>query len=91
MHRTVVPLNVAVADTVISLIDAQVPTGTPFVLVRYMVRDVEQGHSLRLDLDKGVFLDLFDDTTLDGQLQRSASEVVNIIRRKLMGVTANAS
>jgi hypothetical protein len=70
------------------LIDAQVPYGTPFVLVRYAIGGLEQAHSLRLDLDKRVFLDRFEDLVLEGRLQASASQVVDVIRKTLMQLAA---
>lgn len=61
---------------------AEVPIGpymSPFVVIRYSQYGVEQMKGLRLDLDKGVFLDHFADPEQESFLRSKASEVVATI------------
>jgi len=52
----------------------------PFALVRYALQGVEQEYGLRLDLDKRVFLDHFDDDEkLEQVAQNALPRIVEVV------------
>lgn len=56
-----------------------------FVLVRYSRAGKEQEFGLRLDLDKKIFLDHFEDTDLDKKVQTLVEPIWSIVAHKRWG------
>src|ERR1700738_4094837 len=50
-----------------------------FVLIRYAVNGQEQPLGLRLDLDKRIFLDSFDDSKFDASIRERIPKILSII------------
>jgi hypothetical protein len=59
------------------------PRRIPSALIRYSVDDVEQAYGLRLDLDKRVFLDHFEDKEKQEAIARAIPEILEILRSAL--------
>ncbi len=56
----------------------------PFVLVRYSLAGEEQEYGLRLDLDKQVFLDHFDDNQEKEEvIQKAAPKIIEVLEDAL--------
>ncbi len=65
----------------VEFLRAEIPTGvfqSPFVVVRYSLYGEEQPYGLRLDLDKGVFLDHFDDER-EMALKAAEDQIIDIV------------
>lgn len=67
----------------IEFLNVEIPSGpfrAPFAVVRYALNGEEQEYGLRLDLDKGAFLDHFEDEPLkEAVLRRAAPQIVNAV------------
>ncbi len=65
----------------IEFLRAELPMNypTPFVLVRYKEDGVEQKYGLRLDMDKGVFVDHFNDKAKERVLKEAVSAILAIL------------
>lgn len=69
-------------DAAIEFLRAELPLArlhSPFALIRYALRGVEQEYGLRLDLDKRVFLDHFDDEELEQVAQNAVLRIVEVV------------
>ena len=69
-------------DSGIEFLGAEVPEdrGVPFALIHYALDSQKQAYGLRLDLDKRVFLDHFeDDEEREAVLIRSAPIIVKVL------------
>jgi hypothetical protein len=71
----------------IEFLRAEVPEGhrrIPSALIRYSLNGVEQPYGLRLDLDKQVVLDRFeDDEEKQETLERAVPEILRVLRSNL--------
>jgi hypothetical protein len=65
----------------IEFLRAEVPAKyrLPFVLIRYSLKGVEQDYGLRLDLDKQVFIDHFEDQEQEKAIERAAPAIVEFL------------
>jgi hypothetical protein len=66
----------------VKFLRAEVPTGqyySPFALIRYTLQGVEQNLGLRLDMDKRVFLDHFEDEEKEGVIRKAAPKIVELV------------
>jgi hypothetical protein len=55
----------------------------PFALIRYALDGKEQESGLRLDLDKQVFLDHFENAEMEEAAQKAAPLIVEFLGEKL--------
>jgi hypothetical protein len=55
----------------------------PFALIRYSLDGVEQAYGLRLDLDKQVVLDRFEDKEKQETVERAVPEILKVLRSNL--------
>ncbi|TEU17298.1 MAG: hypothetical protein E3J21_08690 [Anaerolineales bacterium] len=70
----------------IEFLRVEVPEGhrrTPSALIRYSLDGVEQVYGLRLDLDKQVVLDHFEDKEKQETVQRAVPEILEVLRSAL--------
>lgn len=66
----------------IEFLRAEVPVGqhySPFALVRYTLKGIEQDLGLRLDMDKIVFLDHFEDEEKEDLIRKAAPKIVELV------------
>jgi hypothetical protein len=66
----------------IEFLRAEVPSGQyhgPFAVIHYALQGVEQDLGLRLDMDKQVFLDHFEDEEREEIIQKAAPEIVDFL------------
>lgn len=59
------------------------PRRIPFALIRYSIDGVEQDYGLRLDLDKQVILDRFEDEEKQEAVERAVPQILGILRSDL--------
>lgn len=55
----------------------------PFAIVRYADHGITQNDYLRLDLDKQIFLDHFEDEQREAVMRRAAPEIVDVVGEEL--------
>jgi hypothetical protein len=55
----------------------------PSALIRYSLNGVEQAYGLRLDLDKQVVLDRFEDDEKQETVERAVPEILEVLRSAL--------
>lgn len=68
----------------IVFLSAEVPeTQSPFAMVWYSLRGSRQEYALRLDMDKGVFLDHLEDKKDDEFVQKAAPEIIDRVSHVL--------
>ena len=70
----------------IEFLRAEVPEGRrriPSALIRYSLDGVEQVYGLRLDLDKQVVLDRFEDKEKQETVERAVPEILKVLRSEL--------
>lgn len=68
----------------IVFLSAEVPEiQSPFVMVWYSLKGKPQEYALRLDMDKGVFLDHLEDKEDDEFVQRQAPVIINHVSHDL--------
>ena len=70
----------------IEFLRAEVPEGhrrIPSALIRYSLDGVEQVYGLRLDLDKQVVLDRFEDKEKQETVERAVPEILKVLRSEL--------
>ena len=70
----------------IEFLRAEVPEGhrrIPSALIRYSLGGVEQTYGLRLDLDKQVVLDHFEDKEKQETVERAVPEILKVLRSDL--------
>ena len=61
---------------------AEVPAGEyygPFAIIHYALNGVEQDLGLRLDMDKEIFLDHFDEEELEQAAQKAIPKIVEVV------------
>jgi len=65
----------------IEFLRAEVPEThrLPFALIRYSLQGVEQEYGLRLDLDKRVFIDHFEDEEKEKTIESAAPKIVEFL------------
>jgi hypothetical protein len=66
----------------IEFLRVEVPAGEyhgPFALIRYALHGVEQEYGLRLDMDKRVILDHFEEEELESAVQKAAPKIVEYV------------
>lgn len=66
----------------IEFLRAELPAGEyhgPFALIRYALQGVEQDLGLRLDMDKEIFLDHFDEDELEQAARKTIPKIVEVV------------
>ncbi|HYM13687.1 MAG TPA: hypothetical protein VEU62_23310 [Bryobacterales bacterium] len=82
-YRTIDFRDPIKGGALITFLRAEVRKGTrsPFAYVRYSVQGEEQSGGLRLDLDKRVFLDHFDDEKMEEAARNAAPKVAGVVSK----------
>ncbi len=62
----------------VQFLDAEIPESrSPFAMIWYSLRGARQEYALRLDVDKGVFLDRLEDKMDDEFIRQASPKIVD--------------
>ncbi len=89
----IIPLHGRVPGSAgIEFLRAEMPAGvrSSLALIRYKQYGQEMQYGVRLDLDKRVFLDHFEDAAEEDVLQHAAPRIVSIMAKELCAAREHA-